>query len=165
MNRFLVAHNYGMGSLYWWIVAPTADAIIQHYAEVEVVDLNEIDRASFANVVSLVIGDPAPPALAKLEDQRRAQRGKPGYGVLVGRGTVYLRQDYVEEHETYFIEYDEAGYRMRQVTESADGKMERSGPEDWAFNPPEDLWNPDLAACEISREEFDFLWARASDGH
>lgn len=165
MNRFLVTHNYGMGALYWWIEAPSSDAIIQRYAEVEVVDLSGIDPTRFTDIASLSIGDPAPPSLSGLEDQRRIQRGKPGYGVLVGRGKVYLRQDYLEERETYLVEYDENGYRTRQIMQSADGSLERSGPEDWLFNPPEDLWNPDLASCEIPREEFDSLWARAHDGN
>ncbi|QNK66673.1 hypothetical protein [Variovorax sp. PAMC26660] len=164
MKRFLVTHNYGMGALYWWIEAPSSDAIIQRYAEVEVVDLNGIDPSRFASTASLSIDDPAPPDLAGLEDQRRVQRGKPGYGALVGRGKVYLKQDYAEEDETYLTECDEAGYRTRQIVQSADGSMERSGPDDWLFNPPEDLWNPDLAPCEISREEFDSLWDRARDG-
>ena len=29
MKRFLVAHDYGMGSLWWWIEAPSAEAIIR----------------------------------------------------------------------------------------------------------------------------------------
>ena len=38
MKRFLVTHDYGMGSLWWWIEAPSAEAIIQTYAEVMIVE-------------------------------------------------------------------------------------------------------------------------------
>ena len=77
-----------------------------------------------------------------------------------GRGSVYIRKDYPEEQETYFFEYDEQGYRTRQVVVSAGGEAERSGPADWVFNPPEDLWDPELAECEIAREEFEGWWGK-----
>ncbi len=161
MKRFLVTHDYGMGALYWWIEAPSAEAIIQTYAEVGIVDLDAIDPDAYANTPSLRIGDPAPPGLDGLEEKRRLQHGKPGYGALIGRGSVYTRQEYADEQETYFTEYDAEGYRTRQVVLLADGTLEKSTAEDWFFNPPEDLWNPDLAAREISREEFETQWSHA----
>ena len=108
MKRFLVAHDYGMGSLWWWIEAPSAEAIIQTYAEVMIVEPADGEAERFADIPSLRIGDPAP-AGDDLEEQRRAQRASPKFGALVGRGSVYIRKDYPEEQETYFFEYDEQG--------------------------------------------------------
>ena len=119
MKRFLVAHDYGMGSLWWWIEAPSAEAIIQTYAEVMIVEPADGEAERFADIPSLRIGDPAPAGLDDLEEQRRAQRASPKFGALVGRGSVYIRKDYPEEQETYFFEYDEQGYRTRQVVVSA----------------------------------------------
>ena len=109
MKRFLVAHDYGMGSLWWWIEAPSAEAIIQTYAEVMIVEPADGEAERFADIPSLRIGDPAPAGLDDLEEQRRAQRASPKFGALVGRGSVYIRKDYPEEQETYFFEYDEQG--------------------------------------------------------
>lgn len=162
MKRFLVAHDYGMGALWWWIEAPSEEAIVRTYAEVVVVDQDGVDVGRFADIPSLRIGDPAPAGLDDLEEQRRGQCIHPKFGALVGRGSVYIKQEYAEEQETYFVEYDEKGYRTRQVVVAAGGEVERSGPEDWSFNPPEDLWDPELAECEITGEEFEAWWVRAS---
>ena len=161
MKRFLVTHDYGMGSLWWWIEAPSAEAIVQTYAEVMIVEPAEGEAERFADIPSLRIGDPAPAGLDDLEEQRRVQRASPKFGALVGRGSVYIRKDYPEEQETYFFEYDEQGYRTRQVVVSAGGEAECSGLEDWLFNPPEDLWDPELAECEIAREEFEGWWGKS----
>lgn len=109
MKRFLVTHDYGMGSLWWWIEAPSAEAIIQTYAEVMIVEPADGETERFADIPSLRIGDPAPAGLDDLEEQRRVQRASPKFGALVGRGSVYIRKDYPEEQEIYFFEYDEQG--------------------------------------------------------
>jgi hypothetical protein len=38
MRPYLVCHDYGMGGLWWWIVAPSADAIRDRYRDVSVFD-------------------------------------------------------------------------------------------------------------------------------
>lgn len=161
MKRFLVAHDYGMGSLWWWIEAPSEAAIVQTYAEVVVVDQTEVDPGRFTDIPSIRIGDPAPAGLDDLQAQRRLQRANPKFGALVGRGNVYIKQEFPEDQETYFVEYDEKGYRTRQVVVSASGDAESTGPQDWCFNPPEDLWDPELAERETTREAFESWWARA----
>ena len=127
MKRFLVTHDYGMGSLWWWIEAPSAEAIIQTYAEVMIVEPADGETERFADIPSLRIGDPAPAGLDDLEEQRRVQRASPKFGALVGRGSVYIRKDYPEEQEIYFFEYDEQGYRTRQVVVSAGGEAAGAG--------------------------------------
>lgn len=152
-----------MGSLYWWIEAPSADDIMRTYAEVRAIDAATVDKARFGNISSLRLGDPAPAGLAELQEQRDAQRGLPGFGALTGRGTVYLKREWPEGEETYFLELDKEGCRMRQVCLSYDGQAERTTDQHWIFNPPEDLWDPELAACEIGKEEFETRWQQASD--
>lgn len=161
LSRFLVSHNYGMGSLYWWIEANSAHEIIMTFAEVQVIDSASIDASAFDTIPTLRLSDAPPAGLAGLAAKRAAQRDSPGFGALVGRGTVYLRRDWHEEREVYFLEYDEQGYRTRQVLVTDEGHAERSGPDDWFLNPPEDLWNPELANSEITREAFETLWAQA----
>ena len=163
MKRFLVTHDYGMGSLWWWIEAPSAEAIIQTYAEVMIVEPADGETERFADIPSLRIGDPAPAGLDDLEEQRRVQRASPKFGALVGRGSVYIRKDYPEEQEIYFFEYDEQGIaRGRLLCRRV---ARRNGPEDWLFNPPEDLWDPELAECEIAREEFEGWWGNSRTEH
>jgi len=161
LPRFLVAHDYGMGSLYWWIEAKSAQEIAMTYAEVQVIDPSSVDVASFDTISSLRLGDTPPAGLADLAAQRAQQRTQPGFGALLGRGMVYLRREWPEEGEVYFLEYDEQGYRTRQVVVIDDGHATRSSPDDWFLNPPEDLWNPELAGAEIAREEFEALWSKA----
>ena len=96
-------------ALWWWIEAPSAEAIIQTYAEVMIVEPADGETERFADIPSLRIGDPAPAGLDDLEEQRRVQRASPKFGALVGRGSVYIRKDYPEEQEIYFFEYDEQG--------------------------------------------------------
>lgn len=50
---------------------------------------------------------------------------------------------------------------MRQVEMYADGTAIRTDPEDWPFNPPNDLYDPDLAQWETSAEDFEEVWRRA----
>ncbi len=160
MPRYLAMHDYGMGALYWWVEAPSPELVAREYAEVVVVD--DPDPARFTDVPVVVLGDEELPAgLDGLREQRRAQRGRPGFGALVGRGTVWLRVPFEEEDTVYLLELGADGYRRRQVEVPAGGHAVRTTPEDWILNPPEDLWDPELAAREISRDEFEAAWGAA----
>jgi hypothetical protein len=162
MKRFLVMHDYGMGACYWWIDAPSPDHLLRHFAEVVIV--NDPSTGDFSDTpVAKWDDDELPPGLDDLRQQRREQIARPGFGALVGRGSVYVRQTviYGEEGELFYLtEYDSDGYRTRQIEIPSGGLAIATTSDDWLFNPPEDLWNPDLAACEISREEFETHWER-----
>ncbi len=89
------------------------------------------------------------------------------FGALAGRDIVYLRRRWDEEGDDpvdYLMEVGADGRRVRQVELAEHGAALRSGPDDWAFNPPVvDLFDPTLAGQEISRGEFEEQWTRA--GH
>ena len=136
-QRFLVRHDYGMGGLWWWIHARSARQIVETFAEVEVVEDPEI-VARFANEsLTEVEIDAAymPRGLDGLRDQRDAQRGRPGFGVLAGREVVYLRRPWDEGDDTdpcvYLEELGPDGRRLRQVEVYRDGTAIKSGPDDW----------------------------------
>jgi hypothetical protein len=162
LERFLVLHDYGMGGLWWWVRARSEREIMETFAEVEVVDDPE-DLARFADgsLDEIGIDDPVmPPGLKGLREDRDAQRGRPGFGALAGRDRVWIRDPSYEE-KIYFEELGPDGRRLRQVTVEADGSMVRTGPDDWPFNPPRDLYDPDLLAYEISADEFEQAWNTA----
>lgn len=160
MAEYLVMHDYGMGAMYWWVEAPSVEDILRTYAEVVVYADPPEDQ--YADVPHVVLGDPVLPAgLDGLRDKRLAQIDQPGFGALVGRGPVYTRQPWPDEDLTYLTEYDPQGWRTRQVTIDAAGDAVRTGPEDWFFDSPEDLWAPELAELEITAEEFEAAWAAA----
>lgn len=163
-ERYLVCHDYGMGALWWWVTARSATEIMERVADVVVVtgsrtirrvadwDLDEVD---------IDAADENP--LTSLKATRDAQRGQPGFGALVGRGTVYLRQEWDEDTEHgethYLLEIGEDGYRTRQVVEYADGTAGKTG--DWPFNPPFDLYDPVLGRAEVERAVFEAAWEKA----
>ncbi|XVV16279.1 hypothetical protein ACQP2X_18555 [Actinoplanes sp. CA-131856] len=161
-ERFLVVHDYGMGGLWWWIHARSADEIVETFAELEVVGDPEI-VARFAgddDVDEVDIDAPVMPAgLDGLREERDAQRGRPGYGVLAGREVVHLKRPW-EGDVVYFEELGPDGRRLREVEVNPDGTVIRTGPDDWPFNPPTDLRDPDLVQWEISAAEFEQAWER-----
>jgi hypothetical protein len=42
-----------------------------------------------------------------------------------------------------------------------DGTAIKTGPDDWPFNPPIDLFDPDLAQWEIDPSVFEQAWRQA----
>ncbi|WP_284117854.1 hypothetical protein [Streptomyces fragilis] len=164
-GRFLVCHDYGMGQLWWWVRAPSARAVVEAVAEVEVVDDPDTARCARGwNLAEVGLDDPHPNPLTSLRRQRDEQRSRPGFGALAGRGRVWLREVWDEEEGepvVFFVELGPDGRRLRQVEVAADGTGVRTGPRDWSFDPPVDLWDPDLAARRATRQEFEAAWERA----
>ncbi|MFJ9080395.1 hypothetical protein ACIRO3_34945 [Streptomyces sp. NPDC102278] len=167
-TRFLVLHDYGMGALWWWIHARSPREIVETFAEVEVIDRSDtVDRAETWNLNAIDIDAPTlPDGLDSLRTQRRAQRDRPGFGALADRSVVYLRRRWDGEDGVgpadYLMEVGSDGRRLRQVELGGDGTAVKSGPDDWAYNPPVvDFFDPDLAGMEIGRDEFEAQWLRA----
>ncbi|MFJ9413313.1 hypothetical protein ACIRPT_04005 [Streptomyces sp. NPDC101227] len=167
-QRFLVQHDYGMGGCWWWVLARSPREILETFAEVEVVDDAawvrqaeswELDEAD-------VDGPSTPVGLDGLREKREAQRGRPGFGALADRSIVHLRRRWDGEDDedptVYLLEVGRDGRRLRQVRLPEDGTAFKSGPDDWALNPPiVDLFEPGLVDLEISRDEFEAQWGRA----
>ncbi|MEU4626447.1 hypothetical protein AB0G04_41515 [Actinoplanes sp. NPDC023801] len=161
LKRFLVLQDYGMGGLWWWIHARSEREIMETFAGVEVVgDPEDVARFADGSLDEVDIDDPVMPAgLKEARKNRDAQRDRPGFGALAGRERVWIRDPY--EDEVYLEELGPDGRRLRQVTIEADGTMVRTGPEDWPFNPPRDLYDPELLRYEISADEFERAWNAA----
>lgn len=166
-RRYLVCHDCGMGGIWWWIAARSAREIVGTFAEVEVVDDPEwIASFNDSDLDEVDIDDSQMPrGLDNLRAKRDAQRGQSGFGVLIDRGVVYLRQRWDGEQAVpvadYLTEIGPDGRRTRQVEVRDDGGAVRTGPDDWALNPPIDLWAPELAECVIGEDEFERSWATA----
>ncbi|RCV48453.1 hypothetical protein DEF23_18830 [Marinitenerispora sediminis] len=159
-----------MGGLWWWVRAGSAREITDACAEVEVVtdpgavrraeadaSLEEVDLAAL----------PADSVLAGLRARRDAQRGRPGFGALVGRERVYLRMPFRDDAAggppdpvDYLLELGPDGRWIRQVELAPDGGLRMSA-DDWPINPPFDLYDPELAGLEIDARTFEDSWRRA----
>ncbi len=99
MTRYLAMHDYGMGALYWWINAPSAEDIPVTFAEVIVVDPSDDD--DLADIPEVQWDDEDLPAgLSDCRAERKEQADQPGFGALAGRGTVYVREPSSEAEET-----------------------------------------------------------------
>ncbi|WP_223290933.1 hypothetical protein [Streptomyces avicenniae] len=163
MERFLVSHDYGMGALWWWVRAPSAEDIVLACADVQVVTSEEAWRWARAQDTPLPEVDldaPHPNPLSSFRATRDAQRDRPGFGALAGRERVHLRAE-GEEGVVQLAELGPDGRRLRQVEIGPSGKGVRTGPADWLFNPPSDLYDPDLAPLEIPADTFESAWRAA----
>ena len=163
-QRFLVRHDYGMGALWWWVTASSAAQITATFAEVEVID----DPAAIATVRSWQledtdIADAATGPLAGFYRKRQQQRQDPSFGKLLGKDRVYLRlADPEVDPGVWLTEHDQAGRRLRQVELRADGTAVASSAADWPMNPSFDLGDPHYASSEITAQEFEQAWIRAT---
>jgi 8-oxo-dGTP pyrophosphatase MutT (NUDIX family) len=166
-GRYLVCHDYGMGGLWWWVTARSAKEIMERVADVVVVTASEtINRFAAGKLQEIDIDALDENPLTSLKTIRDEQRGQPGFGALVGRGTVYLRQAWkerdAENGETlYLMEIGEDGYRTRQVVEHADGRGMKTDGGDWPLNPPYDLYDPVLGRAEMDQAVFEAAWDKA----
>lgn len=160
-NRYLVLHDYGMGGLWCWVWARSPDEILDAVAEVEVVTDDTIVQRMGSDELDEIDIDALPDSpLADLHEQRLAHRNLPGYGVLANRAQVYLRDaspDY--DGVVYLAEFGPDGRRLREVAQRPDGDCLRS--DDWPFNPPIDLRDPQYVPMQISAEAFEDAWRRA----
>jgi hypothetical protein len=161
MNRYLVQHDYGMGVMLWWVRASSETEILETLADVEV--LTEAEASAIGDdEIEEVRLDALEGALADLRDQRAEHKTQPGYGALVGRTRVYLR-DADEEYEgaVYLSEVGPDGRMLRQVEQRTDGTAVRD--HEFVINPPIDFRNPKFAAMEIPAETFEAAWHAAID--
>ena len=162
-QRFLVRFDYGMGSLWWWILARSAREIRQTFDESEVIeDAETIAWAASDDIEVVDIDAPVmPPGLDDSRATRDAQRARPGFGVFADREILHLRWQDGDDPEVYLVEVGADGRRIRQVEITDNGDL-RGTPDDWFFNTPiVDLYDPDLVDMEISPEEFEARWAGA----
>ncbi|MGW7450079.1 hypothetical protein [Streptomyces sp. NPDC054787] len=167
-TRFLVLHDYGMGGSWWWVHARSAREILETFAWTEVVTRQEsVTWAEGDKLEEVDIDAPLmPPGLDDLRAERDLQRGLPGFGALANRTIVYVRRHWDGEDDggpVYLMEVGSDGRRTREVELAGDGSGRiRSEPDDWPFNPPVvDLFDPELAGQEITREDFEEQWERA----
>jgi hypothetical protein len=163
-RAYLVLHDYGMGGVWWWIRASSAEEITAAFAEVEVIGNPEtIARARTWGLDELDIEDAKRGALASFHQRRQRQRQDPAFGRLLGKDRAYLRLPDPEGQETEWLtEHGAAGRRLRQVELRADGTALTSDLGNWPINPPFDLGDPWLAAHEISRAEFEQAWEQGT---
>jgi len=163
-GRYLVRHDYGMGALWWWIAAGSAAEITTTFAEVEVIDDPATVRAVESwSLDELDIAGAISGPLADLYSKREQQRQDPSFGNLLGKSRVYLRlADPGVDPGAWLSEHGSDGRRLRQVELRPDGTAVASSVADWPLNPPFDLADPQLASNEISREEFEQAWERAT---
>lgn len=161
-TRYLVLHDYGMGGLWWWVWAGSAEEIVRVCAEVEVVTEPEaVERAETWSLEEVHLDAPDPNPLSDFRAQRDAQRGQPGFGVLAGRERVYLRWQEEGDEEIFLMELGPDGRRLRQIEIGADGGAVKTSAEDWPLNPPCDLYDPQYVSLEISCDDFESAWHRA----
>ncbi|MFR9723943.1 hypothetical protein ACL02R_11345 [Streptomyces sp. MS19] len=163
MERFLVTHDYGMGALWWWVRASSAEAVVLACAGVEVVTSEQVlswARALDAPLPEVDLDAPHPNPLSSFRAARDAQRDRPGFGALAGRDRVHLRMD-GDAGAVHLCELGPDGRRLRQIEIAPSGEGMRSGPDDWLFNPPSDLYDPDLAPLEIPADTFEAAWRTA----
>lgn len=157
-------HDYGMGGLWWWIVAESASQVMRSLAEVEVVtDADVVRQAAEWDLAEVDLGGPLPSPLDDMHAQRTKQRTHPDFAATAERdGPVWLRLPpglYDDDEEAdWLLELDPTGRKLRQIELHPDGDALLT--DDWPFNPPFDLYDPRYAAMEISGAEFEETWRR-----
>jgi hypothetical protein len=163
-TRYLVRDDYGMGALWWWIRAESAEEIEDTFAGLEVVDdPSARNMVESSDVDEFTLTEAASGPLASYAQERARQRSDPSYGKLLGKVRVYLRMaDPAVDLGEWFTEHDRTGRRVRQVEVRSDGTSEATSARDWPMNPPFDLGDPQYAAMEITKEEFERVWTNAT---
>jgi hypothetical protein len=163
-QRYLVRHDYGMGALWWWIRAGSAAEITTAFAEVEVIDdPATVHTAGSWSLDELDIADAVSGPLGSLRSKRADQRQDPAFGRLLGKDRVYLRLPDPDEPASWWLtEHDSAGRRVRQIELRKDGTAVTSTSADWPMNRRSIFGDPQFAAHEISRQEFEQAWEHAT---
>ncbi|WP_418958645.1 hypothetical protein [Streptomyces tritici] len=161
--RHLVVHDYGMGAVWWWVRAESAQAVLDAVAEVEVSTRPAaLEWAATADLEEIDLDDPGPHSLTSFLEKRAAQRAHPAFPALAGRERVYLRDDEDEGWEI-LMELGPDGRTVRQVVVEPGAAPRAETEEDWPFNAPFDLYDPALLPKEITAEDFEAAW-RAAGG-
>ncbi|MFF4452213.1 hypothetical protein [Streptomyces goshikiensis] len=120
-----------------------------------------VRRAEAWDLEEVHLDAPDPNPLSSFRAKRDAQRGQPGFAVLVERDRVWLRWPEFEDGEVFLMELGPDGRRLRQVEIGVDGDAVKTSAEDWPFNAPFDLHDPQHSAMEIGRDDFETAWQRA----
>jgi len=163
-TRFLVLHDYGMGALWWWVWARSAQEIVLALAEVEVVDdPDSIAEAETWSLEEVDLDASDPNSLSDARAERDAQRDQPGFGALVGRERVYLSEpeEYDDGVTVYLSELGPDGRKLRQVEIGPDGRAIKTDESDSPINAPLDLYDPQYVALEIDNAAFEAAWDQA----
>jgi 8-oxo-dGTP pyrophosphatase MutT (NUDIX family) len=163
-SRYLVRDDFGASGAWFWVHARSAREIRERVAHVVVMTRPEdLNRFGDQDLPEVDIDATTPTPLSGLKARRDEQRDQPGFGALVGRGTVYVRlagRDGGDEtHLTHLMEIGEDGLRTRQVVEQADGSSVRT--DAWPADPPFDLYDPELGRNEVDRAVFEAAWDEA----
>lgn len=147
------------------VIAGSLHEITDAFAQVEVVtDPARIERVSTWSLPELEIGQAKVDGpLASLFKLRERQRRKPAFDRLFGKDPVYVRlPDPEADGVSWLMQLDATGRRIRQVEVRAGGAAVASSTDDWPMNPPIDLGDPEIASGEISADEFEAAWRRAT---
>ena len=162
-TRHLVLHDYGMGGLWWWVRARSAEEIVLRVAEVEVItDPEKISRCEGWDLAEVDLDASDPNPLSNLRGQRTAQRSHPDFGKLAGRERVYL--NFTEEGYDglhFLMELGPGGRILRHVEVRTDGTAYKTDEDDLPINPPHDLHDPEYAPMETTAEVFEAAWSRS----
>jgi hypothetical protein len=151
LNRYLIVYDYGMGALWGYVLASSAEEITDRYPEVQVVDgwpesLNEADRELLERRIEDV-HDPLPTGvLGAIHMDRREPEGPTNL------------QRLVEWHrETRGLEWsDDPGMEMRVIAEGG-----------WRFRialRDEELAKAPTRPVDIRRSEDDWIRAQVENG-
>ncbi|MFD8492623.1 hypothetical protein [Amycolatopsis sp. NPDC059657] len=158
MPRYLVVHDYGMGGLWWWLIAGSPEEIVLALSETEVVsDAETIHQAEGWSLEEVELDGALPVPLDSMRDVRVKQREHPDFGATAGRSPIYLRLP--DDDGAWLVELGADGRRLRQVEVPADGPALKT--DAWPFNPPLDLYDPQYAAMEMEAADFEAAWCAA----
>ncbi|GAB3885031.1 hypothetical protein GCM10029964_047050 [Kibdelosporangium lantanae] len=157
LTRFLVCYDYGMGGLWWWVNAESAEQIVLTLAEVHVVT---DPRFADDTLPEVDLDGPLPPPLDKFRATRTEQRKDPRFGALAGRDRVYVRLPADDDPGgRWYAELGPDGRIVRQVMILGSGEVIRSDETELPINPPYDLWAPGIVDWEMDEAEFADIWA------
>ncbi len=62
----------------------------------------------------------------------------------------------------WITEHDRTGRRLRQIEVTPNGRSVATTDQDWPMNPPFDLGDPTFVSHEITSDEFEEVWQRAT---
>jgi hypothetical protein len=123
--RFLVEHQSGMTTFWWWVRAASPRHIETALAGVQVVTDEDTLRWAEGMPFERLDLDSLPKGhhLDELRAERDGQHRHARYGALLGKDRVYLRFPSEDEDDpTFLTEFDSRGQVLRQVEQWLDGQ-------------------------------------------